>query len=84
VSYDLAVFPADLVDSFDTAMRLHDAMCDEVRLPAAPAIVEFVEELTRRHLFDSEDGGFLSVDISADVVGNRDGQRRHCARVDEG
>jgi hypothetical protein len=50
-------------------MRLHDAMCDEVRLPAAPAIVEFVEELTRRHGFDSEDGGFLSVDVSADARG---------------
>ena len=69
MSYDLAVIPAESVDSLDTAMRLHAAMCDEVQLPALPGIDEFVEELTRLHGFDSDDAGFLSIDVEADARG---------------
>jgi hypothetical protein len=49
-------------------MRLHAVMCEEVQRPPAPAVIEFVEELTRRHGIDSDDG-FLSTDIEADVRG---------------
>ena len=65
----MAVIRADLVDSLDAAMRVHREMCDTVQRPAAPAVVEFVDELTRRHGFDSDDGGFLSADIEADARG---------------